>query len=168
MSENTKPTSGPDLAAGIAITDIADGVMLQGHVGEETVLLARRGDEFFAVGATCTHYHGPLAEGLMVGDTVRCPWHHAFSLRTGAAVRPPAGRATRRDGVVGDELPAPKPPMLSAAGLPDSVVIVGGSAAGNAAAETLRQDGYAGPITLLSADASRCDRRNSIRSTVLK
>src|SRR4030095_17146669 len=91
MSENAKQMSGPDLAAGVAITDIADGAMLQGHVGEEAVLLARRGDELFAVGAACTHYHGPLAEGLMVGDTVRCPWHHAcFSLRTGEAVRAPA------------------------------------------------------------------------------
>ena len=63
----------------------------------------------------------------------------------------------QRDGMafVGEELPAPKPPKLSAAGLPDSVVIIGGGAAGNMAAETLRQEGYAGPITLLSADASR-------------
>src|SRR4029453_7654361 len=91
MSENAKQMSGPDLAAGVAITDIADGAMLQGHVGEEAVLLGRRGGELFPVGAPCTHYHGPLAEGLMVGDTVRCPWHHAcFSLRTGEAVRAPA------------------------------------------------------------------------------
>jgi len=91
MSENAKQPSGRDLAAGIALADLADGALLQGHVGDDAVLLARRGDELFALGAECTHYHGPLAEGLMVGDTVRCPWHHAcFSLRTGEAVRAPA------------------------------------------------------------------------------
>jgi nitrite reductase/ring-hydroxylating ferredoxin subunit len=91
MSDDAAKPSGPQLAAGIALDDIADGAMLQGHANGEAVLLARRGNELFAVGALCTHYHGPLAEGLMVGDTVRCPWHHAcFSLRTGEAVRAPA------------------------------------------------------------------------------
>src|SRR3954471_3485216 len=83
--------SGPDLSAGIAAGDLQDGHMLLGHAEGEAVLLARRGDEIFAVGATCTHYGGPLAEGLLVGDTVRCPWHHAcFSLRTGQALAAPA------------------------------------------------------------------------------
>src|SRR5512137_1912326 len=83
--------AGPDLAQGVASDALADGEMLLGHVGEEAMLLARRGSEFFAIGATCTHYHGPLTEGLMVGDTVRCPWHHAcFSLRTGEALSAPA------------------------------------------------------------------------------
>ena len=84
-------TTGPDLTLGVATDTLADGKMLAGHVGEDAVLLARRGNEFFAIGATCTHYGGPLAEGLMVDDTVRCPWHHAcFSLRTGEALQAPA------------------------------------------------------------------------------
>src|ERR1043166_841632 len=93
MSEDAKPPAGPDFGAGIDLDDLADGAMLQGHVGGDAVMLARRGGEIFAVGALCTHYHAPLADGLMVGDTVRCPWHHAcFSLRTGEAVRAPALR----------------------------------------------------------------------------
>ncbi len=84
MSEPSKPT-GPDLAQGIPLDDLADGGMVGGHVGEDAVLLARNGDEFFAIGSTCLHCGGPLADGLVVGDTVRCPWHHArFSLRTGS------------------------------------------------------------------------------------
>ena len=91
MSDTDSEATGPDLTQGVAIDALADGTMVAGHVGKDAVLLARRGDEFFAVGAHCSHYHGPLAEGLMVDDTVRCPWHHAcFSLRTGEALRAPA------------------------------------------------------------------------------
>ena len=90
MGGNPEP-SGPDLKAGIALSDIPEGGMLLGQADGEPVLLARTGGKIFAVGATCTHYGGPLAEGLIVGDTVRCPWHHAcFSLRTGEALRAPA------------------------------------------------------------------------------
>ncbi len=170
MTDGASQPPGPDLSKGVALNTLADGEMLAGHVGGEPVLLVRRGVDVLAVHATCTHYGGPLSEGLLVGDTVRCPWHHAcFDVRSGAAVRPPAlnglrrWRVEQRDGMafVADELPAPKPPVMSGAGLPDSVVIVGGGAAGNMAAETLRQEGYAGPITLLSADASPpCDRPN--------
>ena len=82
---------GPDLTQGIPVNELISGQMLLGHVAQDPVLLARRGDEFFAIGATCSHYGGPLAEGLIVGDTVRCPWHHArFSLRTGEAIGAPA------------------------------------------------------------------------------
>src|SRR5260370_3014 len=89
MTEQTAP-KGPDLTQGVPISDIPDGGMIGGHVGEAAVLIARRGSEFFAISATCSHYGGPLAEGLVVGDTVRCPWHHAcFSLRTGEALRAP-------------------------------------------------------------------------------
>src|SRR5438477_8229867 len=104
MSEGQSRPGGPDLAQGLPRSQLADGATVLGHVGDDAVLLARLGEEVFAIGATCTHYGGPLAEGLIVGDTVRCPWHHAcFSLRTGEALRPPAlnpvacWRVERRD-----------------------------------------------------------------------
>src|SRR5262249_59990989 len=86
-----------DLKNGVPLVRIPDGSKLLGMVDGEEVLLVRSGKELFAVGAHCTHYQGPLAEGLLVGDTVRCPWHHAcFSLRTGEAVRAPALDALAR------------------------------------------------------------------------
>ncbi len=91
MSEETAKLSGPDLTQGVELSTVPDGTMLLGHARGEPVLLARRGDELFAIGAVCTHYGAPLEQGLLVGDTVRCPWHHAcFSLRTGEALRAPA------------------------------------------------------------------------------
>ena len=136
-------TDKPDLRNGIADGDLADDAMLVGQVGDEQVLLARRGSEIFAIGATCTHYGGPLGEGLMVGDTVRCPWHHAcFSLRTGEALAAPAltmtscWRVERRDGriFVHEKVAAPEPRMPAkpqpTAGLPERIVIIGGGAAG--------------------------------------
>jgi apoptosis-inducing factor 3 len=164
MSARTKRLAGPDLAKGIALSELADGAMLLGHAHGEAALLARRGAELFAIGAICTHYGGPLAEGLLVGDTIRCPWHHAcFSLRTGAALRAPAlkpvscFRVERREGkaYVGKRLKAAAPRSAQPkAASPKAVVIVGGGAAGNAAAEMLRREGFGGRITLLSADAS--------------
>ncbi|SDR57433.1 Reductase C-terminal [Burkholderia orbicola] len=155
-------SSRPDLTQGIALDDLADGAMIEGHVGDAAVLLVRRGNELFAVGAQCPHYGGPLAQGLLVGDTIRCPWHHAaFCLRTGEMERAPAldglpcWRVEWRDGraVVVDARPAAAPPAPKETGLPASVVIVGGGAAAIAAAVTLRQEGYPHAITLLSADA---------------
>ncbi len=109
----------------------------------------------FAIGAVCTHYGAPLADGLLVDETVRCPWHHAcFSLRTGEALRPPAldpvscWHVEQRNGTayVGTKIERGGPPSLGAqAGIPKSVVIVGGGAAGNAAAEMLRRLGYCRP-----------------------
>src|SRR6187401_3115567 len=91
MAEGSSELEGPNFEKGDEIGNVRDGEMLLGHAFGEAVLVARRGGELFAIGATCTHYHGPLAEGIVVGDTVRCPWHHAcFSLRTGEALRAPA------------------------------------------------------------------------------
>jgi len=157
-----------DLTQGVSISEIPEGGMRAGKVGEESVLLARRGNEFFAIGSTCTHYGGPLAEGLMVEDTVRCPWHHAcFSLRTGEPLRAPAldpvscWRVEQKDGKVFVREKVAARPKATAGGQLKSVVIVGGGGAGNAAAEMLRREGYAGAITILSADESApCDRPN--------
>ncbi|MGE5389137.1 MAG: FAD-dependent oxidoreductase, partial [Hyphomicrobiales bacterium] len=129
----------------------------------------RKGDEVFVVGAFCSHYHGPLAEGLVVGETIRCPWHHAcFSLRSGEALRAPAFDALARwrveqvDGKifarerVRDAAHRPAP-----ARVPRSVIIVGAGAAGFAAAHTLRAEGYDGAIEMIGADpAEPYDRPN--------
>ncbi len=157
MSAETQ-LSGPDLAQGVPLAEVPDGGQLLGHSGGEAVLVVRRGEEIFAVGATCTHYGGPLAEGLVVDDTVRCPWHHAcFSLRTGEAVRAPALNPVacykvERDGDrIAVREKAEPAPHREAAG-PSSVVIVGAGAAGNAAAEMLRREGYGGPITVVGPE----------------
>ena len=171
MTEGTSAPSGPDLSSGLDFAQLADGAMVLGHVGPEAVLLVRRGEEVFAIGASCSHYHGPLNEGLVVGDTVRCPWHHAcFSLRTGEMLRAPAldpvpcWRVERQGNMVyvrEKREPAPVAAPRPAAGASGSIVILGGGAAGNSAAETLRREGYAGRIVMLSADASvPCDRPN--------
>jgi len=171
MSVDPSQDNGPDLTQGVSTETLADGAMLAGHVGDDAVLVARRGNEYFAIGAECTHYHGPLAEGLMVGDTVRCPWHHAcFSLRTGEAVRAPAlspvacWRTEVREGkvvVLEKAAPTPKAPAASAAAAPGKIVIVGGGAAGFAAAEMLRRLRHEGSIVMLSDDdAPPVDRPN--------
>jgi nitrite reductase/ring-hydroxylating ferredoxin subunit/thioredoxin reductase len=168
QDENTP--QGPDLTQGVALTDFVDGKLL-GHVGDEEVLLVQSDGEIFAVGAHCTHYHGPLAEGLVTGEDVRCPWHHAcFDLRTGEALRAPAlspiacWNVERRDGrvVVKDKREQPKPRGETAkADAPGKIIIVGGGAAGFAAAEMLRRRDYRGSIVMLSDDdAPPVDRPN--------
>ena len=158
-----KSPSGPDLAAGTTTSGLPPDAMVHGRVGEDEVVLARAGGEWFAVGARCTHYKGRLDQGLIVGDTIRCPLHHAcFSLRTGEALRAPAfdpiarWRVEVRGDVVfvREKLPAPAAPApLDKTQTPESIVIIGGGAAGSAAADMLRREGYAGPITMISADA---------------
>jgi NADPH-dependent 2,4-dienoyl-CoA reductase/sulfur reductase-like enzyme/nitrite reductase/ring-hydroxylating ferredoxin subunit len=174
MGTNEAKPPGPDLTLGVSVDDLLDGRMLAGHVGKEAVLVARRGDEFFAIGATCSHYGGPLAEGLLVEDTVRCPWHHAcFSLRTGEALRAPAlspvtcWLVEQRDRkmFVQSKKNIPEPSKKNnatpATGSPEKIVIVGGGAAGFAAAEKLRREQYRGSIVMLSNDdAAPVDRPN--------
>jgi len=170
MAEDEAGAAGPDLAQGIALGELPDGAKLVGHVADEPVLLARLGADVFAVGAHCTHYHGPLADGLIVDGAVRCPWHHAcFDLRTGEALRAPAlspvdsWSVEQRDGNIFVKEKRAQAPARARAkpDAPNRIVIVGGGAAGFAAAEMLRRQKYEGGIVMLSSDdAPPVDRPN--------
>lgn len=161
MSEQNVPPKGPDLAQGIPSADLHEGGKQVGHVGDDEVLVARVGGALFAIGAHCTHYGGPLGEGLIVGETVRCPWHHAhFCLRTGEALAAPAIDPVKRwtvneaGGIIRVEAEAPAAKATRGASAQvRRVVILGGGAAGFAAAEMLRREGFDGSVTMVSADA---------------
>jgi apoptosis-inducing factor 3 len=174
MGGNTELT-GPDLASGITLDTLESGSKILGHAFGEAVLLARVGDEFFAIGASCSHYGGPLADGVITDGTVRCPWHHAcFSLRTGEALRSPAlspvacYTVEQRDGhivvkkkVERDSLSPSYPGGVISASAPKNVVIVGAGAAGSAAAEMLRRRGFDGSIAIVDEEPdSPYDRPN--------
>jgi NADPH-dependent 2,4-dienoyl-CoA reductase/sulfur reductase-like enzyme/nitrite reductase/ring-hydroxylating ferredoxin subunit len=162
MAEEQTPPAGPDLTQGVALSDFT-GETLLGHVGDQDILLVRSGPEIFAIDAHCSHYHGPLAEGLVVGESIRCPWHHAcFDLRTGEATRPPALNplAVWQVDRKGDRIfvrqrrEQPKPRGKGPVDAPDKIVIVGGGAAGFAAADMLRRQEFRGNIVMLSNDAA--------------
>lgn len=171
MSSDATRDAGPDLTRGVTLAEFAGRPMLRGHVGDEAVLLARVGADVLAVGASCTHYGGALDEGAIEGECVRCPLHHAsFSLRTGEALGAPAfdpiacwqvERHGDRYVVRTKATPATRATCAPAPGAPERIVIVGGGAAGFAAAEMLRRRGWPGQLTILSAESDApCDRPN--------
>jgi apoptosis-inducing factor 3 len=177
MAGHDAPLSGPDLAAGVKVSDVPDEGTLLGHAHGESVVMVRSHGDVFAVGATCSHYGGPLAEGIVAAGTIRCPWHHtAFDLGTGESLRPPAlkdiscWKVEVRDGIArvaakqearpdGFSLAAQTAPHRASgrpavdrrSDWPESVVILGGGAAGECAAETLRREGYDRPIAIIEA-----------------
>jgi NADPH-dependent 2,4-dienoyl-CoA reductase/sulfur reductase-like enzyme/nitrite reductase/ring-hydroxylating ferredoxin subunit len=169
MTEEQSPPSGPDLTNGVSLAEFVDG-KLAGHVGDQEVLLVHSETGIFAIAAHCSHYHGPLSEGLIVRDSIRCPWHHAcFDLRSGEALRAPATsslacwRVEQQDGrvFVREKLEQPRLRAKIQADAPDRIVIVGGGAAGFAAAEMLRRREFRGSIIMLSSDtAAPVDRPN--------
>ncbi len=161
MGGQSEPLQGPDLTQGVRLADLEDGAPLLGHAAGEAVVLVRRGDRAFAIGASCPHYGAPLAKGLVVGNTLRCPWHHAcFDLESGAvrsppALNPPDTWEVRVDRAVAYVVRKREgaPP---AAGVDDArtFVIVGAGAAGAFAAETLRNEGFRGRVVLIGEDPS--------------
>ena len=177
MAEPSEELTGPDLVQGIELTSVSAGELIAGHAFGEPVLLVHVEPNWFAVGGKCTHYGATLAKGVLVSETIRCPWHHAcFDLRNGAASSAPAlndlpsytvlvennlvrvtgkREATRvhsDDHARGNRAPGKvlfdENPVVG----PRSVFIVGASAAGIACAEMLRREGYRGPITLADID----------------
>ena len=163
MSEaNTAAT--PDLTKGIASSAVPDGGMLLGHVADDEVLLARAGEEWFAIGAHCTHYHGrwPTVWSSTIPSDVRSTTRVSVCGRARRcarrrSIRSPAGVSNGRAtwSFVREKL-APAPPRArrvpGTMEGPASIVIIGGGAAGLAAADMLRREGYGGPVTIISAD----------------
>ncbi|MBL0217219.1 MAG: FAD-dependent oxidoreductase [Myxococcales bacterium] len=155
---STAALSGPDLGQGVLDAELLEGTPLLGHAHGEAIVLVRDGASVHALGATCSHYGGPLAEGLVAGGTIRCPWHHAcFDLSTGIAHGPAISPVACYDVAleggtlrVGARRERVRPGGLS----PASVVIIGGGAAGVACAEALRGEGHKGMITMLTAEGS--------------
>ncbi|HEY6724783.1 MAG TPA: FAD-dependent oxidoreductase [Polyangiaceae bacterium] len=163
---NAPELTGPDLTLGVAASDIPNEGSLLGHAHGKPVVVARSNGELFAVGGVCTHYSGPLGEGIVADGTIRCPWHHAcFSLKNGEPSAPafepiPCYRIVRNgDRIsVGEALERPEPAPSAA---PARVVIVGAGPAGAMAAEALRRFGHRGSIVLLGAEATPpVDRTN--------
>jgi NADPH-dependent 2,4-dienoyl-CoA reductase/sulfur reductase-like enzyme/nitrite reductase/ring-hydroxylating ferredoxin subunit len=178
VTDHSDELTGPDLAKGIEISSIEPGQLIAGHAFGEPVLLVHVEPNWFAVGAKCTHYGAPLDQGVIVSETLRCPWHHAcFQLHNGAASFGPAlndlpsydvalendiVRVTqKRDpGQLKGEghriraSRAPERVLFEEKPItgPTSVVIIGAGAAGNACAEMLRREAYRGPITVIDSD----------------
>ena len=148
------------------VGDLKDGDMKEVLVGKTKVLLARIKGVFYATAGECPHYGGPLAEGTLHGERVICPWHQAnFNVTTGAILEPPALDALPRFAVrveadqvmvtLPEEGVSPQPPpMCRCKAQADSrtFVILGGGAAGNAAAQTLREDGFQGRLVMISRE----------------
>ncbi|HYV12827.1 MAG TPA: FAD-dependent oxidoreductase [Pyrinomonadaceae bacterium] len=155
--------------------DLHDGEMKEISVGEVKILLARVGDNFHAVSATCPHYGGPLAEGTLCGTRVVCPWHHAaFNVVNGNMEDPPAldslvSYPLRIDGerimlsLPEDAEDRRMPAMCKRDTSVDSrqFVIIGAGAAGYVAAQTLREEGFRGSVVMITReDRAPYDRPN--------
>lgn len=147
------------------INDLNEGEMKAFDIAEDQkVLLVKINGKFHAMGGLCPHYGAPLHEGILSGDRIVCPWHHAaYDARSGDLKEPPSLDAlahyeARVDGEnVIVRVPEPfegsrAPHMTKSDPEADkrTFVIIGTGAAGNAAAQTLREDGFKGRIVMIT------------------
>ncbi|KAI8158783.1 NADH-dependent flavin oxidoreductase nadA [Colletotrichum sp. SAR 10_70] len=134
------------------------------------VLLVNAGGKIQAVGPKCTHFGAPLVKGVLTtSGRLTCPWHGAcFNTKTGDVEDAPAldsipvFNVTERDGAVyitgeesaiksGRRKPNFKCNVVSGT-QEEKVVIVGGGSGALGAVEALRNGGYQGPLTIISAE----------------
>lgn len=147
------------------LSELKDGDMKQVTAGGTEILLTRVNGECYAVAAHCTHYGAPLVEGVLDGERIVCPWHHAcFNARTGDLEEPPAFDALSRFDVRIDaeqifvQIPENAsdrriPPMTKKDSKDErQFVILGGGAAGFMAAQTLREEGYSGRVVVITRE----------------
>lgn len=145
--------------------DFTDGEMKQVSVNGAEILVARVNGKYHAVGAFCTHYGAPLVDGVLNGERLVCPWHHAcFNVTTGELEEPPAlddlpcyEVRVENEQIIArlpEEMSDRRTPSMSKRDVNDErlFVIVGGGAAGYAAAQTLREDGFKGRVLLLTRE----------------
>lgn len=160
MGQSEQTLKGPDLKEGVVIDSLKSGQKLLGHADGLPVLLVREGENFYAIGAKCSHYGADLNDGLMSDGIIRCPWHHAcFDVKTGEATKAPAlnpiptWNTEIENGMVFVRNQRSVPPARERKPTKEHFVIIGSGAAGHAASEMLRRLGFSGEISILSADS---------------
>jgi NADPH-dependent 2,4-dienoyl-CoA reductase/sulfur reductase-like enzyme/nitrite reductase/ring-hydroxylating ferredoxin subunit len=146
--------------------ELADGEMKHVAAGETNILLARVKGTYYAVGATCPHYGAPLADGVLSGERLVCPWHQAcFDVTTGGLLEPPAldglprydvrvqgGRIRVTVPTAPLDRPTPETSVSEDTADPRVFVVVGGGAAGYTAAATLREEGFRGRVVMITRE----------------
>jgi len=89
--------AGEDYEAVLPVEGVVENKLYRVLVAGVPVALIRRGEQYAAISATCTHAGGPLDEGTLEGDVVTCPWHGSrFCIRDGRALTGPATIAQPR------------------------------------------------------------------------
>ena len=153
-----------DLTQWTEIDAVHEGAMLAGAVGEDPVFVWRKGNRLKAYNANCPHLGAPLNKGIVHGETLRCPWHHAsFDLASGKATAAPAFDAllefpltVSKNRFAVKPRGAPTPPRIGRGeGSPGTMAIVGGGAAGFAAADAIRKLGWRGRVCVFSEETEQ-------------
>lgn len=75
-----------------AVGELLPGELTYVDIEGLPLALANVAGQLYAIGDSCRHQGGPLSAGLLVGETVTCPWHGwVYDLRSGKSIVPPVG-----------------------------------------------------------------------------